>query len=339
MCAAAGKPRGCVTWLEDVEKKVPVKVKKEVEKIKKVERRRPVKNLPADKVLSYDLTRVIREVSMAGTITVAGADQKPVAFRVLKESRDTSNDEVKHTRMTISADPMEADALEVVKENAAKEVARASARASARAIRAWMRDVRAKAQQAAADTKMDQAEELYLQLIALGIPADDQLKRFFKTRYGQSLDDIFNPLSVVLGRELIVDRSAKKRRRKFPSKMPSAGKFPKKLKKAEPAPKPVTTEQAPVDEPAQEEVVEPVAEPTNEVDDAFDSALGSDEDDAPEKALGPLTTLWPRKLRPKKRKPSQKTLHKKMEPRRQAKLKKTKKKSQKKTVSNRSILF
>ena len=43
-----GKPRGCVTWLEDVEKKIPVKVKKEVEKIKKVERR-PVKNLPADK--------------------------------------------------------------------------------------------------------------------------------------------------------------------------------------------------------------------------------------------------------------------------------------------------
>ena len=183
---------------EDVEKKIPVKVKKEVEKIKKVERRRPVKNLPADKVLSYDLTRVIREVSMAGTITVAGADQKPVAFRVLKESRDTSNDEVKHTRMTISADPMEADSLETVKENAAKEVARASARASARAIRAWMRDVRTKAQQAAADTKMDQAEELYLQLIALGIPADDQLKRFFKTRYGQSLDDIFNPLSVTV---------------------------------------------------------------------------------------------------------------------------------------------
>jgi|MDSW01.2.fsa_nt_gb tetratricopeptide (TPR) repeat protein len=295
-----GKPRGCVTWLEDVEKKVPVKVKKEVEKIKKVERRRPVKNLPADKVLSYELTRVIRAVSMSGTISVAGSEQKPVAFRVLKESRDTSNDEVKHARMTIAADAMKADTLAVVKENASKEVARATARASARAIRTWMRDVRTQAQQAAADTKMNQAEELYLQLIALGIPADDQLKRFFKTRYGQSLDEIFNPLSIVLGRELVVDRDAQKRRRKkFPSKMPSAGKFPKKVKKPEPAKSEAPV--APVAAETVEAAEEPVAvEPTNEVDDAFDSALGTDEDDAPEEDFGSVDDIMAEKEKQKK---------------------------------------
>ena len=295
-----GKPRGCVTWLEDVEKKVPVKVKKEIEKIKKVERRRPVKNLPADKVLSYDLTRVIRAISMSGTISVAGSEQKPVAFRVLKESRDTSNEEVKHSRMTIAADAMEADSLAVVKENAAKEVARATARASARAIRTWMRDVRTQAQQAAADTKMNQAEELYLQLIALGIPADDQLKRFFKTRYGQTLEEIFNPLSMVLGRELVVDRDAqKRRRRKFPSKMPSAGKFPKKVKQAEPAPKDPTPA-APVVEETVEAAAEPVvAEPTNEVDDAFDSALGTDDDDAPEEDFGTVDDIMAEKEKQK----------------------------------------
>lgn len=310
-----GKPRGCVTWLEDVERKVPVKVKKEVEKIKKVERRRPVKDLPADKVLAYDVTRVIRALNLSGTITVAGAEQKPVAFRVMKESRDTSNDEVKHARMTIAADPMEADTVDVVKENSVTEVARASARAAARAIRTWMRDVRKQAQQAAADSKMNAAEELYLQLIALGIPADDQLKRFFKARYGQSLEEVFSPLSVVLGRDLVVDREAQKRRkRRFPSKMPSAGKFPKKKLKA--VPKPVAdapVAPTPTETPAAEEQAEAVVGPAGEVDDAFDSALGSDDDDVPEEDFGSVDDILdakdkksPKKASEDKKAPSKK---------------------------------
>jgi len=286
-----GKPRGCVTWLEDVERKVPVKVKKEVEKIKKVERRRPVKELPADKVLSYDVTRVIRALSLSGTITVVGAEQKPIPFRVMQESRDTSNDEVKHARMTIAADAMEADTLEVIKEKSSKEVARACARAAARAIRSWMRDVRKEAQQAAADSKMNEAEELYLQLVALGIPADDQLKRFFKGRYGQSLGDIFSPLSVALGRELVVDREAKKiRKGKFPSKMPSAGKFPKKRIKRE-EPKPPVAAEAPEAPVVEEAPVAAEAAPTDEVDDAFDSALGTDADDVPEEDFGSVDEI------------------------------------------------
>ena len=195
--------------------------------------------------------------------------------------------------MTIAADSMEADTVEVVKQNAVKEVARATARATARAIGTWMRDVRKLAQQAAADSKMNEAEELYLQLIALGIPADDQLKRFFKARYGQNLEEIFNPLSVVLGHDLVIDREAQKRRkRRFPSKMPSAGKFPKK--KMKPAPKPVAdvaAEAKPAEEVAAEAPAEAVAAPTNEVDDAFDSALGSDEDDAPEEDFGSVDEI------------------------------------------------
>lgn len=288
-----GKPRGCVTWLEDVERKVSVKVKKEVEKVKKVERRRPVKDLPADKVLAYDVTRVIRALNLSGTISVAGAEQEPVVFRVMKESRDTSNDEVKHARMTIAADAMEADTVDVVKTNSVKEVARASARAAARAIRTWMRDVRKQAQQAAADNRMNAAEELYLQLIALGIPADDELKRFFKARYGQNLEEIFSPLGVVLGRELVIDREAQKRRkRRFPSKMPSAGKFPKKRIKA--APKPVADAPVvatPTETPAIEEQAEAAVGPVDEVDDAFDSALGSDDDDVPEEDFGSVDDI------------------------------------------------
>jgi hypothetical protein len=233
-------------------------------------------------------------MNLSGTITVTGSEQKPVAFRVMKESRDTANEQVKHARMTIAADQMEADSIEVVQANSVKEVARASARATARAIRTWMRDVRKQAQQAAADTKMNEAEELYLQLIALGIPADDQVKRFFKTRYGQNLEEIFNPLSVVLGQELVIDREAQKRRkRRFPSKMPSAGKFPKK--KMKPAPKPVAdapvAKEAATEAPVSEEQAEAVPVATNEVDDAFDSALGSDEDDVPEEDFGSVDEI------------------------------------------------
>ena len=270
---------------------------------------------------------------MAGTITVAGADQKPVAFRVLKESRDTSNDEVTHSYDHFGRSHG-SRRFENCEGERSKGSRACSARASARAIRAWMRDVRAKAQQAAADTKMDQAEELYLQLIALGIPADDQLKRFFKTRYGQSLDDIFNPLSVVLGRELIIDRSAKSVAVNFRRKMPSAGKFPKKIKQAEPAPKPVATEQAPVDEPAQEEVVEPVAEPTNEVDDAFDSALGSDEDDAPEEDFGTVDDIMAEKAKAKEKKAKSKDAPQEDGAKKTDKAGKGKKEESKQTVSN-----
>ncbi|MBT6179954.1 MAG: hypothetical protein HOI23_22115 [Deltaproteobacteria bacterium] len=326
-----GKPRGCVTWLEDVERKVPVKVKKEVEKIKKVERRRPVKDLPADKVLTYEMTRVIRAMNLSGTITVTGSEQKPVAFRVMKESRDTANEQVKHARMTIAADQMEADSIEVVQANSVKEVARASARATARAIRTWMRDVRKQAQQAAADTKMNEAEELYLQLIALGIPADDQVKRFFKTRYGQNLEEIFNPLSVILGQELVIDREAQKRRkRRFPSKMPSAGKFPKK--KMKPAPKPVpdapAVTEATQDAPVSEEQAEAAPAPTNEVDDAFDSALGSDEDDVPEEDFGSVDEILEAKDKDKDKAKANKASEEKKAPSKKAPKKKDAKKDE-----------
>ena len=290
-----GKPRGCVTWLEDVEKKVQVKVKKEVEKIKKVERRRPVKDLPADKVLSYQVTQTIRVVKLSGTISVEGAEA-PVSFRVMKESRDVANAEVKHARMTIAADAMEAESLAAVQGSAASDVARAAARATGRAIRTWMRDVRKQAQQAAADGKMNQSEELYLQLVALGIPPDDGLKRFFKGRYGQDLGSIFGPLSVALGRELIVDREAQKRRKlRFPSKMPSAGKVIKKKPqspKEETPSKPGEATAAPSGTAQAPDAVEPVvAEPINEVDSAFDSALGSDADDEPEEDYGTVDEI------------------------------------------------
>ncbi|MEC9465282.1 MAG: hypothetical protein VX834_05840 [Myxococcota bacterium] len=281
-----GKPRGCVTWVEDVEEQVPVKVKKEVEKVKKVERRRPITDLSEDKVLYYDVTTTERAVKLYGAVVVEGSEGPAMPFRVLKEAKDASNEKVESARMTIEADPLEIDSMPSLEKEAIGELSRAVVRAVGRAVRTWMAQVRNDAQVAAAAGDLEKAEDLFLQLVALAVPPNDQMNRFFKQRYGQAVGDALQPLSVALGRELGIDRDArKKRKRKLPTRRMGVDD-PKKAKKKvvkKPAPE-IDKIAAPAGE---VEEAPAVTEDLHEfehsdVDDAFDAALGGEEEEEEE---------------------------------------------------------
>lgn len=195
-----GQPRGCRTWTEEQEVKVPRQVKREVQKVRRVEKRRPITTpLPEDKVLQYEVRTTTRRVTVEGTISVEGfADARK--FSVVAESVDSANDAVTKAGLTIQADPLEVKALEAVRQDAASAVANELRAAVAAAVASWSTQYGKVAQERFREGMMPQAEEEYLRLLALGVGASEGMDRFFNDRYGKSVGSLMTMLAVALGR-------------------------------------------------------------------------------------------------------------------------------------------
>lgn len=198
-----GQPRGCRTWVEDVEVTVPIKRNRKVTKVERIKRTRPAKGpFPPDKVVTYEITSVERRVQLQGTINIAGAPGAAVPFVVDVESRDKGNQEVNHPRMLIKADPLEAKPMpEVIGEAAAKLTADLRA-AVAAAVKAWSEEDAKQARDKAAEGARAEAEELYLRQIALGDTEDTDVNAFFQDRYGKPVGAVISYLLEALGQDV-----------------------------------------------------------------------------------------------------------------------------------------
>jgi tetratricopeptide (TPR) repeat protein len=195
-----GKERGCRTWTEEVDVQVPVKRVKEVQKIRRIEKRRPiVDDLPADKVVSFEVTRVTRRVSVSGTIAVLGAVGAPRAFALVEESVDDGWAELVHPKMTVAADPLEAKAMDAVVAGASAAVSREVGAAVGAAVEGWTKRFEEDAAKQVLAGRLLEAEELYLKLLALGVGSKG-VSQFFDRRYGRSVDQVMTSLAQALGR-------------------------------------------------------------------------------------------------------------------------------------------
>ena len=226
-----GKPRGCRTWVEDVEVKVPVIIKKEIRKVRKVERRRPVKNLPKDKILEYQVTSVTRRISYSGKIVVEGVTFDAPNFSVMAESIDQANEETRGKGAVVKADLLEVESMDDLHKRAANKLFKSIRRALGRAVGEWTREMRSTARQKSVEGDAAAAEEGYLGLVALGVQPDEEFENFFKNRYGLPLLDVLGTVSRALGRNIVASKSAKATpgksgfpKRGIPSRIPTKAK-------------------------------------------------------------------------------------------------------------------
>jgi hypothetical protein len=203
-----GKERGCTTWIEDVEVKVPVKKTREVQKTRRVEKTRPAKGpFPADKVVTYEITSVRRQVLYEGKVRVEGATGDGRAFKVMRDSSDSGHPAVQHERLSVPADPMEAKPLDELLGSASENVSAEVKAAVATAVVDWSASYAEEARQKVLEGRLPQAEELFLRRLALGVQEDQQLAKFFTERYGKTTGDVLVALLAAMGRE--VDKSQK----------------------------------------------------------------------------------------------------------------------------------
>lgn len=195
-----GQERGCRSWVEQVETKVPVKRKREVTKIERIQRTRPVKGpLPEDKVLTYEVTTVTRRVVYEGTVQVVGA-KEPRKFVVRVESVDSGNAEASKMGLTVRADPLEVKEMDALRREAADQVAAAVRQGVGDAVALWSQEFQKEAGRNFREGNIPQAEEQYLKLLALGGRPDEVMARFFGQRYGASIGAVMDMLAVALGR-------------------------------------------------------------------------------------------------------------------------------------------
>lgn len=214
-----GKPRGCRTWVEDVEVKVPVIRKKEVQKIRRIERKRPITNLPDAKVVKYDVTTVTRQITYGGTIEIKGVSFAPSRFTVSHESVDSSHAEVDSRGVFIKADALQVESLAEVQKRAGTKLFLSIKEVLGRAVTEWTHEMRSGARQNSADGEFAAAEEGYLALVALGATPGQELEEFFNKRYGLGIHDVLDTVSPAVGREIVVSRKAGKLKgdgRRFP---------------------------------------------------------------------------------------------------------------------------
>lgn len=174
-----GKPRGCQVWTENVEVKVPVTRTEEVQKIRRIEKRRPIAVLPSDKALVYEVNTVTRQIVARAKLSIAGTKLKAVPISVDMAATDTTHGAVKNAKMSIAADPLEIASLEDMLSSAA-------AQAADNVQAAFVQNLR----DAGAHNG---GEELYLTLYALHSDAfkdGSVAEEYFVQRYGKSLDDV-----------------------------------------------------------------------------------------------------------------------------------------------------
>ncbi len=197
-CAPRPGQRGCRTWTEEVERKVPVVERREVQKTRRSERRRPVKKaLPDDQVVRYEKTVVTRSVRYRGTLAVSG---RAYPFEVYEESVDTAHDAVRERGVNLPEDPLRVRSLEEVQAEADALLALEIRRALQKAVAARAAELDALGAEYARKGDRSAAEEAYLAKLVIGGEVSRAMERFFDRDYGRSVPEVMRALLVVLGR-------------------------------------------------------------------------------------------------------------------------------------------
>ncbi len=265
-----GKERGCVTWVEDAEIKVPVVKKKEVQKVRRSEKRRPVKGpLPADQVLTYEVTTVTRRARYEGQIVITGEATVKRAFTLQRESVDQSHARAESPKLVIPADPLEVKAMSDVTAEAAEAVAQEVRTAVAEAARSWADSFAEGARKQVFGGQLPLAEELYLRMLALGNDGGDELARFFADRYGRTVGEVMDILSVAMGRTVEETRGGE-------SGVAIASRFPRRAVPVPGEGEGAETEEAPQPVPVATPVRAPVL-PSAQTAAANDKRMSDDE--------------------------------------------------------------
>jgi hypothetical protein len=224
-----GQPRGCREWVEKIEERIPVTKKRKVEKIRKIEKRRPIKEeLPDDKVLKYEETTITRQVAFRGQLKIAGAIKSQEPFDVVRESKDSGHPRAEKQGLLLPEDTVEVRPLEELMQEATEALTKKISLALDESIATWVSDVKKQAQMRVNEGQLPQAEELYLKLLLWGAGDDDELKTFFRNRYGQTLMKILAYMQDAMGREVLARKAEKSSTKsRIPQRgVPKSGRAP-----------------------------------------------------------------------------------------------------------------
>ncbi|MEE8408856.1 MAG: tetratricopeptide repeat protein [Myxococcota bacterium] len=260
-----GKRRGCRTWVEDIEVEIPIKKTREVQKVRRIRKTRPIKGpLPEDKVLSYAVTTVERSVLYEGTVTLTGDATATHTFSVEEASKDSGNERASAKGLVIEADPLEIKSMSTLTAEAAEALAREIERDVAESVEAWAKRLEEQARKRVLEGQLPQAEELYLKLLALGADRSNELKKFFGNRYGRDVVAVMDILAGALGREVESDRRRGRRGQRRKGAFPKRGVASRQPPNEPKAPAPqATTGAGATEKPPAEE-----AKPMTRLDDA-----------------------------------------------------------------------
>ncbi len=212
-----GKPRGCVTWVEDVTVEVPTKVKREVEKIRKIERRRTIPDLPTDKVLYYNHRSVQRGASISGALSDTSPRARDLGlaerlFSLQISEQDEANDEITSSRMTIAADPLEIKTTDEVWGAVGGQLETAVEQYFIEIMARRVQDLQARALELVVAGDVVEAVELTLAALINARLLDDdgairpktaqRAERFFADHFGLGAEGVYAALDGVVGRQL-----------------------------------------------------------------------------------------------------------------------------------------
>ncbi|MEO0811940.1 MAG: tetratricopeptide repeat protein, partial [Myxococcota bacterium] len=174
-CAPRPGQRGCRTWTEEVEKKIPRVERREVEKIRRVERRRPLPGpFPKDKAVRFDKRVVSRQVQLRGEMRLLG-EEASARFSIQAESSDESHPAVNERGVSLAADPLEVKSTEAVLAEAGKKLSETVRRGLERAVGLRGKELRLSAVRLSQEGKKLPAEENFLKKLVIGGDVDPDM--------------------------------------------------------------------------------------------------------------------------------------------------------------------
>jgi len=197
-----GKERGCRTWVEEVAVSVPVVRVREVQRLRRVEKQRPLAvELSAEQGVMLDTTLLTRRLSCSGVIEVQGTPLPARPFAVSVEGSDTSNPAVQTERLVIAAHSATLPSVASLEAQAGGEVVQAVAIALDDALLATRTVVEQQAREFVHKDDLVRAEERYLALLMLGSGETPNVSAFFVQRYGLPLRALMDVLGAGLAKE------------------------------------------------------------------------------------------------------------------------------------------
>ncbi|MEM6732703.1 MAG: hypothetical protein AAF658_14180, partial [Myxococcota bacterium] len=199
-CAPRPGQRGCRTWTEEVEKRIPKVEKREVRKTRRVRKTRPIRTPPPkEKVVRFQQTTAQRGVLYQGTLSFLGAAEG-MPFAVNEESRDIAHGAVNERGVVLPKDALEIDSLDTVYERADKALEREVERAIQSLVAKRSAKLEAAAGERVREGKREAAEEAYLSTLVIGGSVNAPMARFFNRRYGRPVPEVMTALLRALGR-------------------------------------------------------------------------------------------------------------------------------------------
>lgn len=197
-----GKKPGCSTWLEKVQVDVPVTRQVVVRKVRRVKKTRPAAGpFPDAKVVRFRQTEVTRAVRARLRLVVeSGAQRREATYERQVQTHDFFHARVEHPRLTIAADPDDSTAMAALQLEFAALLMADAQRTLSAAAQEWSQSTLKAAEQRTLQGQLPKAEELYLGVLALGVPGPAPMRRFFLDRYGVELEAVVDTLAGSLKR-------------------------------------------------------------------------------------------------------------------------------------------